>query len=138
MHVISGAPWKEIVETARDRRTLFSLLLGPLLGPLLFVTIINVTVARNLSAFDQALDLPIVGAERAPNLVAYLDARGLHQAASAALTGVDDTAAAVGRGTYDVAVVIDEAVELAKRFSTDDSGRFVNGVLSAMVPALRH
>ena len=30
-----------------------------------------------------------------------------------------------------VAVVIDEAVELAKRFSTDNSGRFVNGVLSA-------
>jgi hypothetical protein len=29
------------------------------------------------------------------------------------------------------AVVIDEAVELAKRFSTDDSGRFVNGMLAA-------
>jgi transcription antitermination protein NusB len=36
-----------------------------------------------------------------------------------------------------VAVVIDEAVELAKRFSTDDSGRFVNGVLSALVDDLR-
>lgn len=36
-----------------------------------------------------------------------------------------------------VAVVLDEAVELAKRFSTDDSGRFVNGVLSALVPELR-
>jgi N utilization substance protein B len=36
-----------------------------------------------------------------------------------------------------VAVVIDEAVELVKRFSTDDSGRFVNGVLSALVPVLR-
>lgn len=36
-----------------------------------------------------------------------------------------------------VAVVLDEAVELAKRFSTDDSGRFVNGVLSALVPLLR-
>ena len=36
-----------------------------------------------------------------------------------------------------VAVVLDEAVELAKRFSTDDSGRFVNGVLSALVGELR-
>ena len=36
-----------------------------------------------------------------------------------------------------VAVVIDEAVELAKRFSTDNSGRFVNGVLSALVDDLR-
>jgi len=37
-----------------------------------------------------------------------------------------------------VAVVIDEAVELVKRFSTDDSGRFVNGVLSALVEDLRN
>ncbi len=36
-----------------------------------------------------------------------------------------------------VAVVLDEAVELAKRFSTDDSGKFVNGVLSALVGELR-
>jgi N utilization substance protein B len=36
-----------------------------------------------------------------------------------------------------VAVVLDEAVELAKRFSTDDSGKFVNGVLSALVKELR-
>lgn len=35
------------------------------------------------------------------------------------------------------AVVIDEAVELAKRFSTDDSGRFVNGVLSAVASRVR-
>lgn len=35
------------------------------------------------------------------------------------------------------AVIIDEAVELAKRFSTDDSGRFVNGVLSAVAAAVR-
>jgi N utilization substance protein B len=30
------------------------------------------------------------------------------------------------------AVVISEAVELAKRYSTEDSGRFVNGLLSAV------
>ncbi|MFT5025600.1 MAG: N utilization substance protein B [Ilumatobacter sp.] len=36
-----------------------------------------------------------------------------------------------------VAVVLDEAVTLAKRFSTDDSGKFVNGVLSALVSSLR-
>ncbi len=36
-----------------------------------------------------------------------------------------------------LAVVIDEAVELAKRFSTDDSGRFVNGVLSRVAERLR-
>lgn len=41
------------------------------------------------------------------------------------------------RGETPVAVVIDEAVELAKRFSTDDSGRFVNGVLSAVARSAR-
>jgi N utilization substance protein B len=33
------------------------------------------------------------------------------------------------------AVAINEAVALAKRFSTEDSGRFVNGVLSAVANA---
>jgi N utilization substance protein B len=41
------------------------------------------------------------------------------------------------RSDTPVAVVIDEAVELAKRFSTDDSGRFVNGVLSAVARTVR-
>ena len=35
------------------------------------------------------------------------------------------------------AVVIDEAVELAKAYSTDDSGRFVNGMLSRIARELR-
>jgi len=43
----------------------------------------------------------------------------------------------VGRPDVPVPVVIDEAVELAKRFSTDDSGRFVNGMLAAIAPKLR-
>ena len=33
--------------------------------------------------------------------------------------------------------VISEAVDLAKRYSTDDSSRFVNGVLSAISAAVR-
>jgi N utilization substance protein B len=34
-------------------------------------------------------------------------------------------------------VVISEAVELAKRYSTDDSGKFVNGMLSRIAKELR-
>ena len=48
-------------------------------------------------------------------------------------------------GTYELlerphvptAVILNEAVELAKRFSTDDSGRFVNGVLAAVAADAR-
>ena len=35
------------------------------------------------------------------------------------------------------AVVMNEAIELAKRFSTEDSGRFVNGILSALLESVR-
>jgi N utilization substance protein B len=35
------------------------------------------------------------------------------------------------------AVVINEAVDLAKRFSTEEAGRFVNGVLSALAKEKR-
>ena len=43
----------------------------------------------------------------------------------------------LSRREVPVAVVLNEAIELAKRFSTDDSSRFVNGVLAALVPVLR-
>ena len=36
-----------------------------------------------------------------------------------------------------LAVVIDEAVELAKTYSTDDSGSFVNGILSTIAADVR-
>ena len=41
------------------------------------------------------------------------------------------------RSDVPTAVVLNEAVELAKRFSTDDSGRFVNGVLAAVAADVR-
>ena len=41
------------------------------------------------------------------------------------------------RSDVPVAVVLDEAVKLAKRFSTDDSGKFVNGVLATLSEELR-
>ena len=43
----------------------------------------------------------------------------------------------LGRQDVPVAVIINEAVELAKTFSTDESGRFVNGVLSAIAAVVR-
>ena len=43
----------------------------------------------------------------------------------------------VERPHVPTAVVLNEAVELAKRYSTDDSGRFVNGVLAAIAADVR-
>lgn len=41
------------------------------------------------------------------------------------------------RSEVPTAVILDEAVGLAKQFSTDNSGRFVNGVLAAIARDLR-
>ena len=43
----------------------------------------------------------------------------------------------IHRPDVPTAVVISEAVELAKSYSTDDSSRYVNGVLSAVAGAVR-
>ena len=43
----------------------------------------------------------------------------------------------LGRPDVPTAVALSEAVELASSYSTDESGRFVNGVLSAIAAELR-
>jgi N utilization substance protein B len=43
----------------------------------------------------------------------------------------------VGRPDVPTGVVISEAIDLAKEYSTDESGRFINGVLAAITAAVR-
>ncbi len=43
----------------------------------------------------------------------------------------------LARTDVPIGVVISEAVELAKRYSTEESGRFVNGVLASVAAKLR-
>jgi N utilization substance protein B len=43
----------------------------------------------------------------------------------------------LARPDIPTAVVLDEAVELAKSYSTENSGRFVNGVLAAVAGEIR-
>jgi N utilization substance protein B len=43
----------------------------------------------------------------------------------------------MARPDVPTAVVLDEAVELAKSYSTENSGRFVNGVLAAIALNVR-
>lgn len=122
---MSRAIWtvcrKELLETARDRRTLISLLLGPLVGPLLFAVLINVVVNQGLSSADERLEVAIIGAERAPNLIAFLGARGIDVSADSGLVGIDDAAAAVASGQRDVALVIDD--RYAEDFGTERAAR---------------
>ena len=43
----------------------------------------------------------------------------------------------LARPEVPTAVILNEAVELASAYSTDDSGRFVNGVLSTLAARIR-
>jgi sodium transport system permease protein len=76
---------KEVKENLRDRRTLISAFLtGPLLGPLMFVMLINFTLNRELDKAEKSLPVPVVGAEYAPNLLDALRAGGVVPGAAVA------------------------------------------------------
>ncbi|MBB6188266.1 ABC transporter permease [Rhodanobacter sp. MP7CTX1] len=69
---------KEVKENLRDRRTLISAFLtGPLLGPILFVMLLNITLNRELDKAEKPLPVPVIGAEYAPNLIDALKAGGV-------------------------------------------------------------
>ncbi len=69
---------KEIRENLRDRRSLFnSVLLGPILFPILFIGLGYFTASKQQERAEQVLEVPIVGAENAPNLVAFLKQQGV-------------------------------------------------------------
>ncbi len=121
MRAIATVCRKEVLETARDRRTLMSLLLGPLLGPALFAVMINVLVTQTLSSIEEPLSLPMPGIEQAPNLEAFLRARGLLPLAEHEIATLDDAAEAVRAGRHDVVLAIDE--RFAKTFGTADAAR---------------
>jgi sodium transport system permease protein len=99
---------KEVLDNFRDRRTLASaLLMGPLFGPILFAFVINLSIERSLSDVEKTLDVPVIGAEQAPNLIRYLESRNLNVVA-----GPDNREAAldaVKTGLHDIVVVIPES-----------------------------
>jgi sodium transport system permease protein len=105
---------KEFRENLRERRTLVSaLILGPLLGPLLFAGGLALTLEREGRADERPLALAVAHGERAPNLLAFLRQYGV------AVTAVDYDAAAARaavlghRYTQVLAVSADFAARLA-------------------------
>ncbi|MBV6424251.1 MAG: ABC transporter permease protein NatB [Steroidobacteraceae bacterium] len=76
--VIATVWRKEVRENLRDRRTLVSaLLFGPLFGPLILAAALQFLVQRTADEADQRLVLAVRHAERAPNLMAYLEGRNV-------------------------------------------------------------
>jgi sodium transport system permease protein len=98
---------KEVLDNFRDRRTMASaLLMGPLFGPLLFAFVINLSIEQSLSNLDAKMDVPVIGSERAPNLMRYLNSRNID-----VIDGPESRAAAikaVKSGAHDIVVVVPE------------------------------
>ena len=96
---------KEVTDNFRDRRTLMTaLLMGPLFGPILFAFVINLSVKQSLSNENEALDLPVIGQENAPNLLAYLRSNNINIKEGPATR--EAAIEAVTNGKHDVVVVI--------------------------------
>jgi sodium transport system permease protein len=69
---------KEVSENLRDRRSLFnSVLLGPILFPILFIGLAYFAGSKQQERIDEILEVPVVGAEYAPNLVGFLEQQGV-------------------------------------------------------------
>ena len=69
---------KEWLDFFRDRRTfLLSLMVAPLLYPLIFLGIGKLTQMRAETQLEKTLSVPVVGMERAPNLVKFLASYGI-------------------------------------------------------------
>ena len=69
---------KEVRENLRDRRSLFnSVLLGPILFPILFIGLAYFAGSKQQERAEKVLEVPVVGAEYAPNLVGFLEQQGV-------------------------------------------------------------
>jgi sodium transport system permease protein len=77
MNGLSTVFRKEVRENLRDRRALFnSLLLGPLLFPVLFVGMMWFLESAERERAEKTLELPVVGAHYAPKLIRFLEQQG--------------------------------------------------------------
>jgi N utilization substance protein B len=109
--------------------------------------------AKGVSGAEVLADLPVAADEFAAALVVAVDehrdridalltehAKGWTLARMPALDRAAlrmGTAELITRPDVPTAVVLNETVELASRFSTDDSGRFVNGLLAKIATEVR-
>lgn len=69
---------KEVRENLRDRRSLFnSVLLGPILFPILFIGLAYFAGSKQQERAEKVLEVPVIGIEHAPNLIGFLEQQGV-------------------------------------------------------------
>jgi sodium transport system permease protein len=120
---------KEAVDNSRDRRSLLVALIYPLLGPVILGLLISAVV--DVVSADQARDLTLAvkNAERAPELVRFLENRGVRVAQAPV-----DPEAAVRDGKTEIVVVIPD--DFAARFQAGRTASIVVVANSSRLPGL--
>ncbi|WP_454832858.1 ABC transporter permease [Pseudoxanthomonas wuyuanensis] len=98
---------KELRDLSRDRRTLaLALFLGPLLYPALMLGMGALGEQRVKTQVGKTLEVPVVGSERAPNLLAFLATHGIK-----AVPPPPDLDAAIRNQDVDVALSISDSYD---------------------------
>ena len=95
---------KELIDLFRDRRTvLLGLLMAPIMLPALLLGIGFLAEKRATTQLEGTLKLPVVGAEHAPNLVAFIETQNIE-----ILPPPDDPDAEVRAQNHDIILRIPE------------------------------
>jgi len=100
---------KEVLENIRERRTLLSaFLFVPLIGPVTFALMTAFIVDRVVGEADERLRLPVIGAQHAPNLLAFAVENG----ATVVKLDIDATAARalIAKGTENFVLIVSPEV----------------------------
>jgi sodium transport system permease protein len=120
---------KELVDNARDRRSLLVALIYPLMGPLLLGLIVSVVTGVMEVGSRPVVNLAVAGAQHAPAFVRFLEARGI-----TVIEAPADAEKAVGKGRLGSAVVIPP--DFAKDFEAGRTASITVVVNSARLPGL--
>jgi len=103
---------KEFRENLRDRRTLLSaLVFGPVLGPMLVAGVVQFSISHAEEQSDENITIAVMHAERAPNLLAYLNARGVDSKE----VDLDEAGARQAVATQTHKVILDITEDFGKR-----------------------
>ncbi len=105
MSIVLTVMRKELLDFFRDRRTVaIGLLMAPLLFPALILGMGSLAESRQKTQLESTLDLPVIGADQAPNLVAFLESQNI-----VIIEAPADPEAAVLNQDYEVILKIDES-----------------------------
>lgn len=135
---------KELRDSLRERRAIATaFLFGPLLGPLAFSAILGFAIAQQVEEAIEVIEVPVVGGDLAPNLMAHLHSR-LIDVDYHRFQDVEALRDAVRRSEIEVGLAIDEnfAEALADgapallRVVSDRSNNAVRGVTARVRAAL--